>query len=144
MQSSSRSVFALCFPPQFVSYRFRLHHNNKIESTVNTQPLSFSTRQSTVNSQQSTVNNHCLWVYSWLINRIFSLHSKTHSRSQKPGLFIENAVRKRALIWPMLISRGELWRIEVFGRSTKITLRKYCIQQASAKNHTILSNRERV
>jgi hypothetical protein len=38
-------------------HRFRLHHNNKIESTVNTQPLSFSTRPSTVNSQQSTVNN---------------------------------------------------------------------------------------
>jgi hypothetical protein len=36
-----------------------LHHNNKIESTVNTQPLSFSTasQQSTVNSQQSTVNS---------------------------------------------------------------------------------------
>ena len=31
-----------------------MHHNNKIESTVNTQPLSFSTR---VNSQQSTVNS---------------------------------------------------------------------------------------
>ncbi|MGB3263879.1 MAG: hypothetical protein WBA89_07955 [Microcoleus sp.] len=39
-------------------YRFRLHRNNKIESTVNTQPFSFSTRPSTVNSQQSTVNNH--------------------------------------------------------------------------------------
>ena len=39
-------------------YRFRLHHDNKIESTVNTQPLSFSTPTSTVNSQQSTVNNH--------------------------------------------------------------------------------------
>ena len=35
-----------------VEYRFRLHHNNKIESTVNTQPLSFSTPPSTVNSQQ--------------------------------------------------------------------------------------------
>jgi len=33
-----------------ISYRFRLHHNNKIESTVNTQPLSFSTP-----NQQSTV-----------------------------------------------------------------------------------------
>src|SRR4028119_2452064 len=40
-----------------ILYRFRLHHNNKTESTVNTQPLSFSTRPSTVNSQQSTVNN---------------------------------------------------------------------------------------
>ena len=39
------------------SYRFRLHHNHKIESTVNTQPLSFYTRPSTVNSQQSTVNS---------------------------------------------------------------------------------------
>ena len=33
-----------------ISYRFRLHHNNKIESTLNTQPLSFSTPPSTVNS----------------------------------------------------------------------------------------------
>src|SRR4028118_913535 len=45
-------------PRESPSYRFRLHHNNKIESTVNTQPLSFSTPASTVNSQQSTVNNH--------------------------------------------------------------------------------------
>jgi len=29
-----------------------------IESTVDTQPLSFSTPPSTVNSQQSTLNNH--------------------------------------------------------------------------------------
>ncbi|MGB3266142.1 MAG: hypothetical protein WBA89_19545 [Microcoleus sp.] len=36
----------------------RLHRNHKIESTVNSQPFSFSTRPSTVNSQQSTVNNH--------------------------------------------------------------------------------------
>jgi outer membrane protein insertion porin family len=44
-------------PRESPSYRFRLHHNNKIESTVNTQPLSFSTpsQQSTVNSQQSTI-----------------------------------------------------------------------------------------
>ncbi|MBE9094704.1 hypothetical protein [Tychonema sp. LEGE 07203] len=34
-----------------------LVRNNKIESTVNTQPFSFSTRPSTVNSQQSTVNS---------------------------------------------------------------------------------------
>ena len=36
-----------------------MHHNNKIESTVNTQPLSFSTLllQSTVNSQQSTITD---------------------------------------------------------------------------------------
>ena len=46
-------------PRESPSYRFRLHHNNKIESIVNTQPLSFSTpsQQSTVNSQQSTVNS---------------------------------------------------------------------------------------
>src|SRR4028118_2421911 len=46
-------------------YRFRLHRNNKIESTLNTQPSCFSTQsqlptansqQSTVNCQQSTVN----------------------------------------------------------------------------------------
>ena len=42
------------------SYPFRLHHNNKIESTVNTQPLSFSTpsQHSTVNTQQSLVISH--------------------------------------------------------------------------------------
>jgi hypothetical protein len=48
-------------PRESPSYRFRLHHNNKIESTVNTQPLSFSTpsqhQQSTVNSQQLTLNH---------------------------------------------------------------------------------------
>src|SRR4028119_885274 len=44
-------------PKESPSYRFRLHHNNKIESTVNTQPLSFSTpsQKSTVNSQHSTI-----------------------------------------------------------------------------------------
>jgi outer membrane protein insertion porin family len=49
-------------PRESPSYRFRLHHNNKIESTVNTQPLSFSTpsQQPTVNSQQSTVNTQPL------------------------------------------------------------------------------------
>ncbi|MEG4118270.1 hypothetical protein QUA43_12435 [Microcoleus sp. N9_B4] len=41
-------------------YRWRLHGNNKIESTVNTQPFSFSTRPSTLNSQQSTVNSQHL------------------------------------------------------------------------------------
>ena len=45
-------------PRESPSYGFRWHHNNKIESTVNTQPLSLSTPPSTVNSQQSTVNNH--------------------------------------------------------------------------------------
>jgi|GEM_PF-771411 len=46
-------------PRESPSYRFRLHHKNKIESTVNTQPLSFSTpsQPSTVNTQQSTVNS---------------------------------------------------------------------------------------
>ncbi|MEG4841174.1 BamA/TamA family outer membrane protein [Microcoleus sp. B9-D4] len=44
-------------PRESPSYPFELHHNNKIESTVNTQPLSFSTPspQSTVTSQQSTI-----------------------------------------------------------------------------------------
>ena len=40
-------------------YRFQLHRNNKIESTVNTQPFSFSTRPPTVNSQQSTILEEC-------------------------------------------------------------------------------------
>ncbi|WP_445172987.1 BamA/TamA family outer membrane protein [Microcoleus sp.] len=54
-------------PRESPSYRFRLHDNNKIESTVNSQRLSFSTpsqqsavnsQQASVNSQQSTVNSH--------------------------------------------------------------------------------------
>ncbi|MEG4456234.1 BamA/TamA family outer membrane protein [Microcoleus sp. N9_A1] len=61
-------------PRESPSYRFRLHHNNKIESTVNTQPLSFSTPASTVNSQQSTVNNH-LTVQPELIS-LKSSHNK--------------------------------------------------------------------
>jgi outer membrane protein insertion porin family len=49
-------------PRESPSYRFRLHHNNKIESTLNSQPLSFSTpsQHSTVNTQQSTVNTQPL------------------------------------------------------------------------------------
>ncbi|MEG3956561.1 BamA/TamA family outer membrane protein [Microcoleus sp. herbarium2] len=44
-------------PRESPSYRFPLHHNNQIESTVNTQPLSFSTpsQLSTLNSQLSTI-----------------------------------------------------------------------------------------
>jgi outer membrane protein insertion porin family len=44
-------------PRESPSYRFRLHDNNKIESTVNTQPLSFSTpsQHSTLNTQHSTI-----------------------------------------------------------------------------------------
>ena len=49
---------AQLFPRESPSYRFRLHHNNKIESTVYTQALSFSTPPSTVNSQQSLVISH--------------------------------------------------------------------------------------
>ena len=47
-------------PSESPSYRFRLYDNNKIESTANTQPLSFSTpsQHLTLNSQQSTINNH--------------------------------------------------------------------------------------
>jgi len=46
-------------PRESPSYRFRLHHKNKIESTVNTQPLSFSTpsQHSTLNTQHSTTVN---------------------------------------------------------------------------------------
>jgi outer membrane protein insertion porin family len=46
-------------PRESPSYRFRLHHHNKIESTVNTQPLSFSTpsQHSTLNTQHSTTVN---------------------------------------------------------------------------------------
>ena len=47
-------------PRESPSYRFRLPHNNKIESTVNTQPLSFFTpsQQSLVISHQSLVISH--------------------------------------------------------------------------------------
>ena len=52
--------------PSLKWYRFRLHHNNKIESTVNTQPLSFSIRPSTVNSQQfPTVQPELIWGRDW-------------------------------------------------------------------------------
>ncbi|MEG5163428.1 BamA/TamA family outer membrane protein [Microcoleus sp. AT3-A2] len=61
-------------PRESPSHRFRLHQNNQIESTVNTQPLSFSTPPSTVNSQQSTVNNH-LTVQPELIS-LKSSHNK--------------------------------------------------------------------
>ena len=51
-------------PRESSSYRFRLHDNNKIESTVNSQQSSVISHQSSVishqssvNSQQSTVNN---------------------------------------------------------------------------------------
>jgi outer membrane protein insertion porin family len=47
-------------PRESPSYRFRLYDNNKIESTANTQPLSFSTpsQQSLVISHQSLVISH--------------------------------------------------------------------------------------
>ncbi|WP_333377916.1 BamA/TamA family outer membrane protein [Microcoleus sp. N9_B4] len=61
-------------PRESPSYPLRLHPNNPIESTVNTQPLSFSTPPSTVNSQQSTVNNH-LTVQPELIS-LKSSHNK--------------------------------------------------------------------
>ncbi|MEG4176395.1 hypothetical protein QUA16_17205 [Microcoleus sp. S13_C3] len=38
-----------------MSYRFRLHRNHKIESTVNSQQSTVNSQQSTVNSQQSTI-----------------------------------------------------------------------------------------
>ncbi|WP_445250411.1 BamA/TamA family outer membrane protein [Microcoleus sp. OTE_8_concoct_300] len=44
-------------PRESPSYRFRLHHNNKIESTVNSQQSLVISQQSLVISQQSTVNS---------------------------------------------------------------------------------------
>ncbi|MEG3895020.1 BamA/TamA family outer membrane protein [Microcoleus sp. SVA1_B6] len=72
-------------PRESPSYRFRLHQNNKIESTVNTQPLSFSTPPSTVNSQQSTVNNH-LTVQPELISLKSSHHKDFTSLLKTPTI----------------------------------------------------------
>ncbi|MEG4573978.1 BamA/TamA family outer membrane protein [Microcoleus sp. N3A4] len=77
-------------PRESPSYRFRLHQNNKIESTVNTQPFSFSTPPSTVNSQQSTVNNH-LTVQPELIS-LKSSHQKDFTSLLKtPATIAANA-----------------------------------------------------
>ncbi|WP_339382876.1 BamA/TamA family outer membrane protein [Microcoleus asticus] len=72
-------------PRESPSYRFPLHQNNKIEPTVNTQPLSFSTPPSTVNSQQSTVNNH-LTVQPELISLKSSHHKDFTSLLKTPAL----------------------------------------------------------
>ncbi|MEG4962097.1 BamA/TamA family outer membrane protein [Microcoleus sp. K4-B3] len=72
-------------PRESPSYRFRLHQNNKIESTVNAQPFSFSTPPSTVNSQQSTVNNH-LTVQPELISLKSSHHKDFTSLLKTPAL----------------------------------------------------------
>ncbi|MEG4139410.1 BamA/TamA family outer membrane protein [Microcoleus sp. Pol7_B1] len=74
-------------PSESPSYRFRLHHNNKIESTVNTQPLSFSTRsqQSTANSQQSTV----IPVQPELIS-LKSSHNKDFTSLKTPATIAAN------------------------------------------------------
>ncbi|MEG4046769.1 BamA/TamA family outer membrane protein [Microcoleus sp. Pol17_C1] len=74
-------------PSESPSYRFRLHHNNKIESTVNTQPLSFSTRsqQSTANSQQSTV----IPVQPELIS-LKSSHNKDFTSLKTPATIVAN------------------------------------------------------
>ncbi|MEG5175255.1 BamA/TamA family outer membrane protein [Microcoleus sp. B3-D7] len=74
-------------PSESPSYRFRLHHNNKIESTVNTQPLSFSTRspQSTVTSQQSTI----IPVQPELIS-LKSSHNKDFTSLKTPATIAAN------------------------------------------------------
>ncbi len=77
-------------PRESPSYRFRLHQNNQIESTVNTQPLSFSTPPSTVNSQQSTVNNH-LTVQPELISLKSSRHKDFTSLLKTPATIAAKA-----------------------------------------------------
>ena len=77
-------------PRESPSYPFRLHQNNKIESTVNTQPLSFSTPPSTVNSQQSTVNNH-LTVQPELISLKSSHHKDFTSLLKTPATIAAKA-----------------------------------------------------
>ncbi|WP_445301277.1 BamA/TamA family outer membrane protein [Microcoleus sp. Pol11C2] len=68
-------------PRESPSYRFRLHHNNKIESTVNTQPLSFSTP-----SQQSTI----IPVQPELIS-LKSSHNKDFTSLKTPATIAANA-----------------------------------------------------
>ena len=83
-------------PRESPSYRFRLHQNNQIESTVNTQPLSFSTPPSTVNSQQSTVNYH-LTVQPEFIS-LKSSHNKDFTSLLKtPGTLAANAETREAV-----------------------------------------------
>ena len=77
-------------PRESPSYRFRLHHNKKIESTLNSQPLSFYTPPSTVNSQQSTVNNH-LRVQPELISLKSSHHKDFTSLLKTPATLAAKA-----------------------------------------------------
>ncbi len=79
-------------PGESPSYRFRLHHNNKIESTVNTQPLSFSTpsQQSTVNSQQSLVISHQSLVISH--QSLVISHQSTVNSQQSTIIPVQPAV----------------------------------------------------
>src|SRR4028118_995413 len=76
-------------PRESPSYRFRLHHNNKIESTVNTQPLSFSTpsQHSTLNTQQSTI----IPVQPELISLKSSHHTDFTSLLKTPATLAEKA-----------------------------------------------------
>ncbi|MEG3914601.1 BamA/TamA family outer membrane protein [Microcoleus sp. w1-18aA5] len=75
-------------PRESPSYRVRLH-NNKIESTVNTQPLSFSTPspQSTVTSQQSTI----IPVQPGVISLKSSHHKDFTSLLKTPATIAANA-----------------------------------------------------
>ncbi|MCZ0898537.1 hypothetical protein ON021_01265 [Microcoleus sp. HI-ES] len=89
-------------PRESPSYPLRLHPNNKIESTVNTQPFSFSTRPSTVNSQQSTVNNSEgvqpeLILTSLLLRSEYAFHTHS-SHAQRHHSHAENCHRLQLLI----------------------------------------------
>jgi hypothetical protein len=53
-----------------ISYRFRLHHNNKIESTVNSHQSSVNTQHSTLNTQHSTIMGVQPELISYLTNFI--------------------------------------------------------------------------
>ena len=83
-------------------YRFRLHHNNKIESTVNTEPLSFSTPPSTVNSQQSTANNSGGVQPELILGATFSKSSKQsepiHPPCYPPAIATQHTPSRQASI----------------------------------------------
>jgi len=93
-------------PRESPSYRFRLHHNNKIESTVNTQPLSFSTpsQHSTLNTQHSTI----IPVQPELISLKSSHHTDFTSLLKTPATLAEKAEIPEAVNSNTLQPRGTL------------------------------------
>ncbi|MEG4532792.1 hypothetical protein [Microcoleus sp. D2_18a_D3] len=86
-----------------MSYRFRLHRNHKIESTVNsqhstlnTQHSTLNTQHSTVNSQQSTVNSQQSTIIPVLPEFVAKSEISPETEFLAPGLGL--APRRRASV----------------------------------------------